>query len=170
MPALPTLPTIAGGIVTTSELSQIVSALSFLLTPPTALVRQSAVQSIPNSAWTALTFELTDWDSATGHSNVTNNTRYTAQYAGKYWISGLVSFATNATGARGIQVYINGTVSNPAATLLPGMAGNSSNIPLASTPVSLAVGDYVELRVFQGSGGALNTAAGSFMGVTFESE
>ena len=55
---------------------------NFLLATPRAVMRKTANQSIPNATLTAVTWDLEDVDTDGGHSNVTNNSRYTAQTAG----------------------------------------------------------------------------------------
>ena len=130
--------------------------LNFLLNPPIAQMTQSAVQSIANSTITPLAYDGSVVDSYGGHSNVTNNTRYTAQVTGWYYVSGVAAFASNATGVRVGRLRKNGSDvvyfdawdqavnGQPTATVTAGI-------------LFLNVGDYVEFCGYQTSGGALNT-------------
>lgn len=156
MPAVPQLPTITGGVATTSELAAIVAAVAFLQNPPGAVLRQTVAQSIPNNANTAITFDTKDFDSAGGWSSGAN-TRYTAQYPGRYEFSGGASFASSATGQRGIQWYVNGTIANYANGFLNATSAGGWADAAVTQSFFLNIGDFVEMRVFQNSGVALNT-------------
>jgi hypothetical protein len=134
--------------------------LNFLLNVPAAYLTQSTLQSVPNATWTAVNFDASTFDSYGGHSNSTNNTRYTAQVAGWYMVFGCGSIATNATGQRGTAAAKNGTRIQGAAGFYGAVAGNASVSPSPPTIVFLAAGDYIEIQVYQSSGGALNTAVG----------
>jgi hypothetical protein len=96
--------------------------------------------------------ELGAWDTG-------NPTRLTATKEGRYRITGSVSFQQEATGRRRI-----GITKNAARTLI-----SDTNQPAASTgnhvmqtvrTHTLAVGEYVELRVFQDSANDLLIQAG----------
>lgn len=132
-------------------------ALNFLVNVPAAYLTQTAVQSVPNATWTALAFDGSVIDSYGGHSNSTNNTRYTEQVAGWYMVFGCASFATNGTGNRGCSVAKNGTRVMGAAGFFGPVSGNPATVPSPPTIVFLNVGDYLEVQGYQVSGGALNT-------------
>lgn len=128
-----------------------------LLAPPIAQLYHTSAQAIPNNTWTALQFGSEVVDSAGGHNNSTNNTRYTAVKAGTYYVHGRYTYAANGTGFRGIQLAKNGTLL--AYTLSYGSTPTASLTQSVQTQglVTLAVGDYVEAKVEQTSGGNLNT-------------
>lgn len=118
----------------------------FLLNVPAAFVTQSAAQNLALNTWTAISFDQSVFDSYGGHSNSTNNTRYTAQVAGWYMVFGCVSFATTSTsGNRGTAVAKNGTRVQGAAGFGPALSGNPPTLPSPPTIVFLAAGDYVEV-------------------------
>lgn len=156
MAAVPTLPNFGPGPASTTQLAQLVAALRFAMNPPSAVLRQNTVQSVPNGAFTAVTFDVEDADTANGHDNTTNPSRYTAQYPGRYQLSGGPGFAANAAGRRLAEFAVNGTALNGSAAGIP---GNAAIIALTARTIDvyLNVGDYVELRVYQDTGGALNT-------------
>jgi hypothetical protein len=138
--------------------ANVYNGLSYLLNPPLYAGYQSAAQSIANSTLTALSMDSAVVDSYGGHSNVTNNTRYTAQVGGYYLIIGQVGYAANATGNRLIELHKNGgtTLSlGQGVSPAPGTANNSANQVCAL--LLMAAGDYVEAYTYQTSGAALST-------------
>ena len=124
-------------------------------------VYKSAVQTISNGTFTAVTFDTEDFDTDAFHSNTTNTSRFTipSGKAGKYLVTGNVNFlAGNATGPRNAAIYKNGAVYNYQASMLavsPSPYG--SNIKL-SFVLNLAVADYIEIFAFQLDGGNLDIA------------
>lgn len=149
-------------VTSTNMNSGIRDPINFLMEPPIAELRQTAAQSLTTSTWTSITFGVEDVDndfaSTGGHSTVTNTSRYTAVYAGWYFLGGGVAFASNATGIRATRWAINGSAVNGSQCTDSPITGNPHNVPGRGKFVFLAVGDYVELQGFQSSGGALNTA------------
>ena len=133
--------------------------------PKQAMVRvtKSATQSITTSTETSLTFDQESFDTDSLHDNATNNSRLTASVTGKWIVNGTVQFAANNTGYRQAKILKNGTTVYAHERSLTNTAGDDSMVSLTDI-VDLAAGDYVELTVFQNSGGGLNvqTAATSF--------
>jgi hypothetical protein len=139
--------------------------LLFLFKRPMARLRQVVAQSLTNGVPTALTFTVhdvdQDWAGGAGHSDSVNTSRYTANYAGWYQVSGGVSFVANATGARGCYWAVNGSLSLGVEDIgAPTPGGATHGQPARTELLYLNVGDYVELWALQISGGALNTAVG----------
>lgn len=127
---------------------------------PAVRVFHNAAQSIANNAFAALNFNSERFDQAgnaasTMHDTVTNNTRLTCRYAGVYQITGNCGFAASATGQRAIRIRLNGTTYISSDSRVN--AGAVLIDTTTTTLYPLAVNDYVELMVFQDSGGALNT-------------
>lgn len=132
-------------------------SVTFLANPPHLMCVQTAAQSIPNAAFTALTFDTNTVDSYSGHSTVTNTSRYVAQVAGWYWVAGV--YATTNIGSAldfGPQIRKNGTAVQ-GLTVAAASAGTNQGLQVAG-PVFLLIGDYVEIYAFQSSGAAHNTA------------
>lgn len=156
----------AGNIPTAAILqAQIGDPLTFMIsTKPRVFLRSAAAQSIPTGAFTALTFDTEPYDvndpvtAASMHSIITNLSRITAQVAGTYQFSGSCSFTGNATGRRGLRWDVNGTTPVAGSQIIQA-ATTTGNVGImaASVPISLGIGDYVELKAFQDSGGALAT-------------
>jgi hypothetical protein len=130
---------------------------------PAVRVTHNTTQSITNNTDTALAFNTERFDQAGGasstqHDTVTNNSRLTCRFAGIYQITGQVEWASSAAGARRIYLRVGG------ATIIcrsPAVAGATDDVGrlTLSTLYSLAVNDFVELIVWQNSGGALNVAS-----------
>lgn len=150
-----------GAILTAAEWnSNVRDGINFLAQPPLFVGNQATAQSVSNAVWTAVSIDTTVGDSYSGHSNTTNNTRYTAQVAGWYACLGSVGWAANSGGVRYGAIFVNG--SENFAYFENRAAASASS---AFTPVFalgyLAAGSYVELRGYQSSGAALSTAGGS---------
>lgn len=134
---------------------------------PCVRVYHNANQSITTATLTALAFNSERYDQAgnaadTQHDTSTNNSRLTCKYAGVYSIKGCAEFAANATGQRQVRIRLNGS-SYIALENDPTSSGTNGTVLAVSADYSLAVNDYVELVVFQDSGGNLNvTATGNY--------
>lgn len=151
-----------GQFDTAATMNTIGNGGTFLTNPPVADLYQNTVQSVPNATNAAVLFDSTTQDTYGGHSNVTNTSRYTAQVAGTYWVSGIAVFAINGTGFRAASLAKNG-VNNTVTGCFATAATQTGyyTTALICGFVQLAAGDYVELVTYQTSGGALNTAVGS---------
>jgi hypothetical protein len=104
---------------------------------------------------TVVGFDAEDFDTNSIHDNTTNNSRMTipAGYAGKWLIIGSVFWQGNATGARSIELYKNGSM----YAIWDVSPGNTSSFAQnMSAVLNLAVSDYIEMRVEQTTGGNLN--------------
>lgn len=149
---------VVGETETGAFLNSLRDALNFVLNTPLAVLNQASGQSIANATPTAITYDGTYLDTYGGHSNSTNNSRYTAQVAGWYFVKAGVVWSSNAAGNRAIQVYKNGSAFPYSWNAVP--AAGTFNDPGVETSalVQLNVGDYVEAWAEQNSGGALATA------------
>jgi hypothetical protein len=135
-------------------------------------VTNSVDQSIANGTRTIVTFDTETFDTDGFHSTSTNTGRMTipSGKAGKYLITGNVTFATNSTGAREIYLFKNGNFYSQVFAVATSAGSSGNAIP---DIVSLAVGDYVELRVEQSSGGSLAVrgdgwgAGATYFGITY---
>lgn len=128
-----------------------------------ARVFNSAAESIADSAWTALTFDSETFDSDAFHDTGTNPDRLTVPTGkgGTYLLVGLVEFASNLVGVRGVRIRLNGA-GNGIARIFDGPnAGNDILGVTLSCIYPLVATNFVTLEVFQSSGGALNVDAAS---------
>lgn len=159
---------LAGGAITTALWnSNIRDAVNFLVNPPLAVLFQAVAQSIPNNPnpWTAITFDSTLYDTYSGHSNVTNNSRWTcpAGAAGVYEVTGGVAFATSNLGnIRGVGPALNGTQLSVAMQLQPKQGTAPQTLTSGTVQIFLNATDYLQMFCYQDTGGALNTTTGQF--------
>lgn len=137
------------------------AALNLFGIGPIAHLRQTTVQSIPSATFTTINFDSEDIDTDSGHSNVTNNSRYTAPIDGYYELSGCITFAAG-TGFRATRWARNATVIPGSQVDGTAAAGAEWPVMARTVKVFLTAGDYVQIQVYQDSGGgALNTGVGS---------
>lgn len=161
-----TVPTLYAGFVPDADdFTTMVDALTFLSSPPRMQARQTVAQSLTSGVFSAITCTTEDYDqdpngTSTQHDTVTNPSRFTALFSGRYTLSGAVGFAASATGRRLTKWQVNGVDVNGSGLAIPATAASVGKIPAVTIDVLLAVGDYVELLGAQESGGALNTAVG----------
>lgn len=136
-------------------------ATTFLLNPPQAVINQgSAVTSCAANNWTSIGFDTTVIDGYGGHSNVTNNSRYTAIVAGVYFVIGVVSFASSSASSRGARIAKNGSLIQGTQELLAPSSAFPTTISSAALLINLNAGDYVEVQGFPGNI-SLNTQIGA---------
>lgn len=150
---------IATVVTSGGSISTITDKRSWIVATPvdiSARVFNSSTQSIADDTVTALTFNSERWDTDTIHDTVTNNTRLTATTAGKYLITGHVRMAANSTGFRELSIILNGTT-NLARTSQNAVASPNITGLAVATHFELSSNDFVELNIFQNSGGSLST-------------
>ena len=126
---------------------------------PAVRVFHNAATAIVTSTTTALNFNSERYDQAGGasaaqHDTVTNNNRLTCLYAGIYMIDGHIQWAASTSGNREISIRLNGATFIADHGSSPQLAINFGQS--ICTTYTLAVNDYVELLVWQNSGGNLN--------------
>lgn len=131
--------------------------VNFLANPPIAVLTQTAAQSTTTGALVPLAWDTTTLDTYGGHSNTTNNTRYTAQQPGWYLPVVIGAWLANGGGVRYTTLAKNGSQLN----FLSGPQPANGSFVGATTcygAVQLNTGDYIEGWSFQNSGGGLNTS------------
>ena len=121
----------------------------------------SGLQSIPNAAYAMLAFDSESFDNNNFHDTVTNNSRITipAGKGGNYLIIGKYSSQPSGTGQRISGIYKNGNTILTTVVYSP-TSGADYAVPTAVTIENLAAGNYIEVRVYQNSGAALNANGG----------
>lgn len=152
-----------GDVLTAAWCDTVRDDLEFLVDPPACSVYHNTTQSqTTGTALTALAANSENYDNDSMHSTVTNNSRITIQTAGRYEVGAVVSWAANATGNRALAFAKNGVgVNDYLVDIRTGTATNSTGISGSRTLV-LAAGDYVEVSVWQTSGGNLNATLTEF--------
>lgn len=124
--------------------------------PPLAFLTQSTVQSIPTATFTSITFNSEVIDTANGHSDVTNNSRYTSQKTGYYLLGGGVTFASNS-GFKATRWAKNGTSISGSQMDVTSAAGAEWPVMARTIVVQLNVSEYVELQGYHEVGVNHNT-------------
>ncbi len=140
-----------------------------LMSPAMCRVTKSGATAITTAVDTAAPFDTEALDTDGMHDNVTNNTRITPTTAGLYVVSSNGDFALNATGSRYGALRLNNTTYLAIAHLPSATASISGWLNPTTLREFNGSTDYVELRVWQNSGGNLNyptdLAACSFQAV-----
>jgi hypothetical protein len=128
-------------------------------TDTSARVSNNASLSIANVTETYLTFNTEQWDTNTIHDTSLNTDRLTAATAGKYYVFATVLFADNSTGTRQVTIEHSGCGCDIARfTQKAADSGFVGGITLG-THYNFTAGQYVRVRVYQNSGGAVNALA-----------
>ena len=132
-----------------------------------AYATKTAAQSLTNNTDTIITWNAERFDTDAFHDNSTNNSRMTipSGKGGKYLVLGSAYYVTGS-GYRELNVLKNGNIVN----YFYGVINTDYEFLTISTIVECIAGDYLELRGYQNSGGALNFNAGadnSFFSVTY---
>jgi len=125
-----------------------------------ANVTKTANQSISNATWTNVTWNNEQFDTNTFHDNSTNNTRMTIPSGkdGKYLITVGVVFDTNGSGVRHGMIKKNNV--NYYKFNWDDSYGSERKSLNGSTTIECVATDYIEVEVYQSSGGALNVTGG----------
>lgn len=146
------------GNPTAAALNSLSTDLGWLHDPPRCGVTRSAALAVATGVNTAVPFDTELWDTDTMHDTVVNTSRITCRSVGLYIATALIPWAVAVASTwRNATIRLNGGASigqddrgsNPAA-------GSPTSVTLSSLPWPLAVGDFLELVLFQASGGALN--------------
>lgn len=116
-------------------------------------VTNSVSVTISNSSSAVIPFDTERFDDNDIHDTVTNNSRLTVQVDGRYFIIAQIRWDSNSTGIRGINILLNGSLS---LSQVQADAASASTMQHVSTVYNLDVDDYVEVSVFQTSGGNLD--------------
>jgi hypothetical protein len=133
-------------------------------------LKKSTDPSISNATWTIVTYDQENYDTDNFHSTSTNTSRITipSGKAGKYEIFANIIFAPNGTGDRYVSLLKNGNEQFRAYGAKPSSV--SATTYTLYTVEDLAVGDYLEIRIYQDSGGSLTAyfnTFGNYFGVNY---
>lgn len=116
---------------------------------------KSANQSIPNTTWTTIT--LNTYETNDTGMSVTAD-RITITQAGQYLVSAQVQWASNGTGSREAFIRTNGGTIFLDTYVVPN-SGDLTSIQM-TTIKTFSINDYIDMRVYQNSGGSINVNAG----------
>ena len=109
----------------------------------------STSQNVNDTTWTSLALNSERFDDNSYHDNSSNNSRLTVSSDGLYIIWGNVEWDVNDTGLRNLRILLNG--SDVIAQVSEDPSGERRY--QVSTIAQLSQNDYVELQVYQNSGG-----------------
>ena len=126
--------------------------------PSLCYVTGSAVQSIPNNAFTALNWDTNQIDNQGLHSTSANTDKIYVKEAGTYRVSAQLYFASNATGVRIARIDKNGSALNRTTVSVPVNSASVASTMHSSVLATAIPGDYFSVEVYQNSGGALDHA------------
>lgn len=116
--------------------------------------RGSSNQSIPNTTWTTVLFNVIDTDGDTNTMYTSTDGHFIAPQAGWYDIEAEITWASAVTGA--VRIVQAGNTSLPFLDR-SNLAAQSNNY--IKGRIYLGVGNYVEIQVYQASGGAVDVLA-----------
>lgn len=124
---------------------------------------QTGAQSISTASATKATFGVGTevWDTDAFHDTGSNTSRMTVPTGkdGKYRVTATALFAINATGVRRVRLLKNNAGLSPEVlATIPAHATLDAGISL-TVEVALVATDYIELEVYQNSGGNLNVTS-----------
>lgn len=158
---VPTLPTfVTNQVLTASEMTQIMTWLSFWANPPMFKMYQASVQSLPNGGPTTVTMDTSAYDTDSGRSGTTPF-GYTIPtgMGGRWYFAWGVAFTGNATGVRDAELRQNGAVvptgGGAGGYIQTASAGTCMNIGWVETAAAAA--DVFTVVANQTSTIALNT-------------
>ena len=114
-----------------------------------------SVPQLTAGEWKTLTFDSERWDTANLHETATNASRLKAPVSGKYTIFASITWETPlGSGFWGLRLLLNGKLPIAEQTL-PNNGSSFRTSMSIGTVYALNAGDYVEVQVFQNSGGFL---------------
>lgn len=116
-------------------------------------VTRTTNQSINDSTATAISWDTSRYNVGTTYTLGT--TKITVATAGVYEIGAVIRWSSNATGERWTDLRVNGNMVARQTTPAVNGAATTQN---ASIQYHLAANDYVEVFVYQTSGGSLDVA------------
>jgi len=153
-----TLPSTSGTVITTGT-TQANLPPNIAGNGPAFNAYASATTSIPNTTWTKIAINTILFDTNSNFN--TSLYRFLPTVAGYYQINGMAQIVSTSQ-AYGIAIWKNGSqISQSSGIGVSGLNGTANT----STIIYLnGSSDYVELYMYQTSGGSLN--AGSGFGVT----
>lgn len=123
-----------------------------------ARVVRSTDQSVNDSTWTDLEFDVESFDTDTMVDLGTFPKRLTATTAGIYLLVGSVNFAGDVDGVRKVGFFLNNSVYIHTVNAPNQGASVQATVQIMAV-VQLAAADYVTMRVYHEAGAALDIKA-----------
>jgi len=121
--------------------------------------KQNSAQALTNGTWNIISMNVTDYDSL---GELDSTGRFTADFAGRYSIHSRVLVASNAwsiTNRVDFRVYKNG-VGEAHGERHVAQVAYTDYIPASvTTTINLAVGDYIDVRLWHNGGAGVTLLA-----------
>lgn len=133
--------------------------LDFLMNPPMVRLRKTNTQSIPNSTSTAISWDLVELEQENFWVS-SAPTRITPPIAGWYVGFAGFSFAANSTGYREMDIRKNAHATLRSIRTKSDAYAGSTTVGRGTTFIESFNGttDYIEMLIWQNSGGSLSTS------------
>ena len=147
-----------GQVIPASWGDDVVANTNYLAsTRPHCRATRSANVAIAHNTWSSIPFTVESYDVGGCHSTASDQSRFVVPSGegGKYMACAQAVWATNGTGRRLFRIFKN-NATILAQVELPLSSSESGGTVAFPAPVVLAAADYVELQVFQTSGGLLD--------------
>jgi len=124
-------------------------------------VTRSAVQTLSDNTLTAIQWDQESYDTDAYHDNASNNTRLIAPATGYYLVEATLKWAVSTAGTqRYADIYQDGTTVRASTNAYFAASGVAPAINHVAV-VQLNSTQYVELRMYQDTGGNLDTGNSS---------
>lgn len=149
--------------ISETKLDSISTVLDFLKAPPLASLDRSSDQTISNTTHTAVQWNSETFDTVGGHDTVTNNSRYTAQYDGIYMLSASIPWTAHANACKYEMYFKRSDGIEYNGNSIQKSTSSHTLVTSSSRLMALTTGEYVEVWVWQDSGGN-RTIESSFHG------
>lgn len=126
-------------------------------------VSRSGTQSVSTSTSTTITFTAEVSDIGGWYASGTDIVVPAGAIPSSYTtivldVDAECRFASNATGARAMTIYVNGAAVDPGRRFAAVDGGDSTDIGMSRKLFGIAAGDVITLRVYQNSGSSLNVS------------
>ena len=122
--------------------------------PTTAAVNSGTAISAANNAWTVVPYSATRWDTDTAMTVGTG--RYTPIVPGYYWVTAGARIPTAASGISQLAIYKNGALYLAGQSIANSASAQGQVTVTGLVDIQVAGTDYIDVRIFQNSGGALS--------------
>jgi hypothetical protein len=133
-------------------------AVTLNVSTQSATVFHNATQSISSATWTTIALNDEVSDPQGWHNPVTNNSRINVPSGEYQVIIQNMSFASNATGVRGVLVR-DSDGNQWGQNIVPALSGIDTPVTLVVQRTISGSGKYIYVQVYQTSGAALNLNA-----------
>lgn len=152
---------VVAGNPTNIYYSKATSPVGFPNFYPKARAKRSTTQTIGNSSWTKVQFNTESFDLGGNYDNATNY-RFTAPVTGHYQVNTLITWENISGEDHYVKIYKNGT--GIITNTIHGITGNEHSQTIGDV-VPLDAGKYIEIFVYQNSGGNEKITAESYLSV-----